>query len=319
MRTVLSTVGFVVLLAGCHRTPERAAAPERPPVNVQRVELKLQRVPDIHEAVGTVRPTVSANVSAKVMATIEKIHVRPGDKVVAGQRLVELDDRDLRAEYDRAKADFDRFKTLLDRAVATRAEFDAMQSRFRIAEASLSYAILSAPFDGLVAQKLCDVGDLATPGRTLFVVEQPGHFRLEASVPERYAGALVLGKNVEVAIDALGCRCSGPIGEIIPAADPASRSFLIKINLKDGGPLKSGLFGRALLPVGEREVLFAPKSAIHERGQLTFVYVAADGRARMRLLRTGKTDTDKVEVLSGLEPGESVLVGEVADGQRVQP
>jgi RND family efflux transporter MFP subunit len=313
-------VAIVLLLAGCGHRAERAATEPLPAAKVQTALVAALKLPDLHEIVGTVRPTLAANVSPKVMATIQKIHVKPGDTVTNGQVLAELDDRDLRAEFDRAKADYERFKVLVEKGVATRSEFDATQSRFRIAEANLSYANLNAPFPGLVAQKLCDVGDLASPGKMLFVIEQPTHFRLEANVPERFAGNLAIGQTVEVAIDALNGRCAGPIDEIIPAADPASRSFLIKINLKGDKPLKSGLFGRASLPVGERTALVVPKNAVRERGQLTFVFVVAEGRAQMRLIRTGKEMADGIEVLSGVQAGEIVVVsGTVADGQQVQP
>ena len=317
MKTLLTLpVSFAILwLTGCHRA-DRQPVTELPAATVQTAPVTLARVPDFQEIAGTVRPKLSANVAAKVTGAILKVHALPGAMVKAGDVLAEIDDRELRAEFDRAKSDFERFQALLEKSVATRAEFDAMQSRFRVAEASLSYAKLNAPFDGIVAQKLCDVGDLATPGKPLFILEQVGNFRLEANVPERFAGALKLGQEMDVVIEALNGRCRGPISEIIPAADPASRSFLIKIDLKGDKPLKSGLFGRTLLPVGEREAIQVPAAAVHERGQLTFVYVVADGRAQMRLIRPGKPG----EVLSGLQAGEQVVVaGNVADGQRVQP
>jgi RND family efflux transporter MFP subunit len=315
----IASIVFTVALASCGRGHKPPATPDLPAASVKTTVVAAQKLPDLHEVVGTVRPTLSANVSPKVMATIQKIHVKPGDAVTNGQSLAELDDRDLRAEYDRAKADFERFSALVEKGVATRAEFDATQSRFKIAEANLSYAKLNAPFAGIVAQKLCDVGDLATPGKMLFVIEQPTQFRLEANAPERFAGNLAIGQTVAVVIDALGGHCTGPIDEIIPAADPASRSFLIKINLKGDKPLKSGLFGRASLPVGERTTLVVPKTAVRERGQLTFVFVVTGGRAQMRLIRTGKDTTDGIEVLSGVAAGEAVVVeGEVADGQRIQ-
>jgi len=313
---VSGALASVLLLAGCHRAEQPKTPADLPPVTVQTAAVTVTNVPDLHEIVGTVRPALSASVAAKVTAVMLKVHAQPGAAVKAGDVLAELDDRELRAEYDRAKADYERFKELLAKQVAPQADFDAAQSRYRVAEANLSHAKLLAPFDGIVAQKLADVGDLATPGKPLFVLEQVGRFRLEANVPERFAGNLKLGQELDVVIEALNGRCRGPISEIIPAADPASRSFLIKIALPADAPLKSGLFGRALLPVGVRAAVLVPAAAIHERGQLTFVYVVANGRAQMRLIRTGKPG----EVLSGLEAGEQVVVaGTVADGQRVQP
>ncbi len=307
------------LLFGCGPKQERAED-NRPAVKVQTLTAALKSVPDIHEVVGTVRPKLAATVSAKVMASIEQIPVTAGDTVTAGQLLAKLDDRDLRAEFERAQADYNRFKALLDKQAATRAEFDAVQSRYRVAETALSYATLTAPFTGVVAQKLCDAGDMAAPGKPLFVIEQAGAFRLEAQVPDRFAEAVVVGKSANVVVDATGEKCAGPIAEVVPAADPATRSFLVKIDLDCRQPLRSGMFGRAQLLIGERTAIFVPKSALHERGQLTYLFVVTDGQAQMRLVKPGKEYLDAVEILSGLEPGEKVVVraeAELNDGARV--
>jgi RND family efflux transporter MFP subunit len=295
---------------------KQKSAVELPAAKVETIEANLQRTPDIFEVVGTVRPKVYAEVSAKITAAILEIPVKAGDAIGTGQLLAKLDGRDLQAEFDRAKADFDRYKTLLGQQAATPAEFETVQSRFRVAEAALSYAQITAPFDGVVVRKLCDVGDLASPGKSLFVVEQPFEYRLDANVPERYP--VSVGQKMYVVIDATGEKCEGTVGEVVPAADPASRSFLVKINLQCRQGLKTGMFGRAQLMLGERFAMFVPKNAVHERGQLTYVFVADTGHARMRLVKTGKSYLDAVEILSGLQSGERVIVaGEVADGQPV--
>ena len=309
-----------LLQASCGR--HEAAGPGGPAVKVQTMEVQLQRAPEVYESVGTVRAKLTATVSAKVMATIREIPVKAGDPVRAGDELAKLDDRDLRAEYERARADYERFKNLLEKEAATRAEFDAVQSRYRVAEANLSYASIVAPFDGVVGQKLCDVGDLTSPGKALFLVEQPAVFRLEAQVPERFAGVVGVGKSVHVIIDATGEKCDGLVAEVNPVADPASRSFLAKIDLDCRQPLKSGMFGRAQWIVGERAGMFLPKAAVHERGQLTYVLVAGEGRAQMRLVKPGQEYLDLVEILSGLQPGDRVILsaeGELNDGQKISP
>ena len=155
----------------------------------------------------------------------------------------------------------------------------------------------------------------------MFVVEQTNEYRLEAHVPERFA-AVGVGKSVHVIIDATSEKCTGIIGESEPSADPASRGFLVKIDLQCRQPVQSGMFGRAQLLTGERPALFVNKSAVHQRGQLTYVFVVADGWAQMRLVKTGKEYLDAVEILSGLQAGERVVVGseqEIVDGQRVSP
>jgi len=306
-------------LAGCGHKNDVARTPPHA-VAVQTLVVDLQHTPEIHEVAGTVRPKLAATVSAKVMATIKEITVKAGDPVTAGQLLAQLDDRELVAEFDRAKAEFERVKALLEQNVAARSEFDAVNARYRVAEAALSDARVAAPFDGVVANKLCDVGDLAAPNKPLFVLEQQDAYRLEARVPERYAAAGAVGKSVHVVIDATGEKCTGTIGESEPAADAVSRSFLVKIDLQCRQPVKSGMFGRAQLLIGERPALFVNKSVVHRNGQLTYLFVAADGRAQMRLVKPGKTYLDLVEILSGIDPGERVIVsaqGNLGDGQPI--
>jgi RND family efflux transporter MFP subunit len=322
MRIRVFIIGVCTLgvSVGCGR--HEATAPGGPAMKVQTMEAQLQRAPEIYESAGTVRAKQTAIISAKVMATILEIPVKPGDSVRAGDELAKLDDRDLRAEYERAKADYERFRNLLEKEAATRAEFDAVESRYRVAEANLSHASIVAPFGGVVGQKSCDVGDLTSPGKALFIVEQPTEFRLETQVPERFASVVGVGKSVHVIIDATGEKCDGVVAEVNPVADAASRSFLAKIDLQCKQPLKTGMFGRAEWLVGERTRVFLPKAAVHERGQLTYVLVASEGRAEMRLVKPGQAYLDLVEILSGLQPGDNVIVnaeGELSDGQSISP
>ncbi|HTS19036.1 MAG TPA: efflux RND transporter periplasmic adaptor subunit [Verrucomicrobiae bacterium] len=317
-RTFMISLSALAVLSGCGR--QAPNEPEAPPVRVQTIEVRLQQAPELYESAGTVRAKLTATVAAKVLATIQQVSVQPGEPVHKGQELAKLDNRDLRAEFERAKADFDRAKALLDSQAETPAEFDAVQSRYRVAAANLSYANITAPFDGVVGQKLCNAGDLASPGKPLFVVEQPTDFRLETQAPERFASLVHTGQAVRVAIDATGERCDGAVAEIDPVGDPSSHSFLVKIDLSCKQGLKSGMFGRAQLPVGEQPRLFVPRASVHEQGQLTFVYVAADGRANLRLVKTGKQHDDLIELLSGIDPGEQVVVsagGELNDQQKI--
>jgi RND family efflux transporter MFP subunit len=308
------------LVAGCGHKSE-TGGPKTPAVPVHVLRVDLQQTPDVYEVVGTVRPKVSATVSAKVMATIEQIPVKAGDTVKAGDLLARLDDRELRAESDRAKSDYDRVKSLLEQQIIAQSEFDQVNARYRVAQAALSYARVTAPFDGVVASKQCDVGDLTAPNKPLFTIEQTNAFRLEARVPERFAAAATAGKSVHVIIDATGEKCTGVIDESEPSADAVSRGFLVKIDLQCRQPVQSGMFGRAQLLVGERPALFVNRSGVHQRGQLTYLFIAADGHAQMRLVKTGKEYLDAVEILAGLQAGERVITsanGELADGSAIQ-
>ncbi len=320
MGRYLTVLALGSALVGCGRGTEHHRTREAPSVKVETVTVDAQRTPDIVDVTGTIRAVKTATVSARVLAVVEKVHVNVGDVVGTGMVLAELDERELRAEYERARLDFERMKVLLEKQAATKAEFDAAQARYRVAETALSHAKIRALFDGLVTRKWCEPGDMAAPGKPLFEMEQPTAFRFEAEVPERHRNVVNVGKAVHVVVDATGEKCVGKVGEVSPVADASSRSFTAKIDLNCRLPVQSGQFGRAELIVGERFGMFVTRGAVHRRGQLTFVYVVEESRARMRLVRTGREYLDLVEIVSGLERGERVVTrsdGYLVDGQRV--
>lgn len=186
-------------------------------------------------------------------------------------------------------------------------------------EILLGYTRITAPFAGLVTSKRVEVGDLATPGTPLFTVEGGG-YRLEADVPESEVGWVKRDSRIRVVVDALGGQLAGRVAEIVPAADPRTRTLIVKIDHPSGTPVQSGLSGRAWFPTGARQALLIPAAALMERGQLRYVFVVEKGMARLRLVTTGQADGDRVEVLSGLQPGDRVVtrgMDRLADGDPV--
>jgi RND family efflux transporter MFP subunit len=164
-------------------------------------------------------------------------------------------------------------------------------------------------------------GDLAVPGQPLLVLDDFRAYRLEAEVGESAIGRVRMGQRVPVTLDALGRTLEGRVAEIIPAADPASRTVTVKLELPADADLRSGLFGRAHFLVGERQALTVPLSALVERGQLTGVYVV-DPRsvARFRLVTAGERRAGRAEILSGLAAGERIAgdgTERLSDGVRV--
>jgi RND family efflux transporter MFP subunit len=184
--------------------------------------------------------------------------------------------------------------------------------------------------NGVVTSKQAEVGLLAAPGVPLLTLEDPSRYRLEASVEESMLKRVRLGTPVQISIDALGPQeLSGKVTEVIPTSDPASRSFTVKIDLAEekgryGNPpaLRSGLYGRARFSVGQKEMIQIPQKTLLQQGQLVGVFVVDSSNvARLRLIKTGKRYGDQVEVLSGLNDGERLLVEgmeKVREGDRVQ-
>lgn len=283
---------------------------------------------------GTVRAEQAAVLMARVPGVVARIAATPGATVAAGAVLVEIDARELAAARDQAKAqaalaaaDFERVRRLAAQGTASQAEFDAAQARAAgsaaaaaQAEVVLSYTSLAAPFAGVVVRRHAELGDMLVPGRAVVELEDPATLRLAVEVPESLAARLAPGASFAVQVPAAGFAGDAPVVEVVPAADPVTRSVLVKLALPSGAPgLRSGQFGRVGVPVAEGRVLAVPATAVVRRGQLDAVYVVADGVARLRLVRLGTALGEAVAVRAGLSAGELVAVdpANLRDGQAV--
>jgi len=294
----------------------------------------------IEEVVGTLKAATRTVVSAKVLATIEEITVAAGDEVSAGQTLVRLASDELTARLRQAEgtldsaiasrteadAAFQRATQLRERNVITQAEFDqrtAQANRARAeveraeqavneAQVLLSFATIHAPTSGRVVDRLAEPGDTAIPGEPLLIVYDATSLRLEAPVSERLAVALKVGQTLGVHIDALDRDVEATVDEIVPQAEAPSRSFLVKAALPRADDLYEGMFGRLRIPGGTRRHLCLPTGALERVGQLEFVRVVrSDGSLERRLIKTGRLGRpDRIEVLSGLEEGDRVVLRE---------
>jgi len=236
-----------------------------------------------------------------------------------------------RARHEVADAEAERSKRMLQSLLARRrmalARIDQARADVSGSQVYSSFTRIAAPINGVVVSRQADVGYMAAPGTPLLTIESGGDYRLEAAVQESQINKIHLGNQVRVQIDALGQQeLAGTVVEIVPAADPASRTYLVKISIATPGGnqqiIRSGLYGKARFVTGQIQVITIPRKAVVERGQLTSVYVVdRSGIARMRLVKTGKSYSDRVEVLSGLGEGEQIVVDggtAVNDGSRVR-
>lgn len=215
-------------------------------------------------------------------------------------------------EYDEASARLKAAQAALDMACARRTQLDAkmaqVEQEVRAAGIQHGYSEIKAPFSGTIITKSVDPGTLAVPGAPLFTIERIGAYRLEVSVEESRLSLTRVGKTVSVTIDGIGRTFSARVAEVVPSVDPAARTGTVKIDLPSLPDLRSGLFGKALFDTGGRKVLTVPSAGVMERGQLQSVYVAENGIAHTRLVTTGTRGKDQVEVLSGLNQGDRVIV-----------
>ncbi|MCW0217377.1 MAG: efflux RND transporter periplasmic adaptor subunit [Prosthecobacter sp.] len=323
------------MLASCGKhEPAHSITPQLPSVAVKVQAAKLEPHIAVEEVVGTVRSKLRAMIEAKVSGRVLEYTATPGEMVKKGDLLARLDAQEIQAKVDQAKAvldqaerDFERQKQLLTANATTRQEYDAANARVKVAVAGLSeaetmmsYARVTAPFDGVVTRKLADVGDLAMPGKSLLEIEAPTALRFEADLPEAILDRIQMGAKMQVKVASVAAPLEAIVSEIAPVADPVSRTFQVKLDLPTAEGLRTGQFGRVSVPVAEVQLLLIPQIAVMKRGQMELLFVVKDGHASLRLVKTGKLIPPLVEVLSGLEVGEQVVINDVVkltDGQPV--
>ncbi len=336
----LATAGIALVLTfaltACHQEQSAAVKEELPAVSVTTIELKAKPATRFELLPGTVVARQQARLEAKVTGRVTTIHVEPGAMVKEGQVLVEISAPEIAARVEQAGAALDlaeknhlRTTRLFERQAATRSELDAAiaqleQGKAAVAEADslLAYTRVKSPFTGVVASKQVDIGDLASPGRALMTIESPDQKQFAADVPESLLTGIKMGAEHQLVPGGSASQITVKVAEINPAGDPGSRSWLVKWDLPAVEKLRSGAYGQVQIATGESSGLMIPASAIVNRGQLEQVHVVADGRAVLRLIKTGERVGDELRVLAGLEPGERLVTspaGTVQDGQRVTP
>ncbi len=300
-------------------------------VTVAAVERGLAA--DLVYATGYVEPEHPVIVSSRVTAPVAAVLVREGDRVAAGQALVRLDASEQQALLAQARADA-QAKTLNERRVATlfgqgwvtaaandtaRATGQAARAQVAALEARLDQMTVRAGISGVVLKRDVEPGDLAVPGKTLIQLGDPAQVRVTATVDERDIVRVHPGQVALLSTDALpGKVIRGRVREITPGGDPGQRAFRVRIALDPGTSLPFGLTLEINVVTREHDkALLVPAGALAE-GK---VWLVRDGRAVQVPVRTGITGTEKVEVLSGLKAGDSVIVNPpegLEDGGRVR-
>jgi membrane fusion protein (multidrug efflux system) len=296
--------------------------------------------PLIERAAGTLRAKVETVISPLISATISSIAVWAGDEVQPGDVLVDLDARELKSRVDQAHQTVVSARAMLtqtekeakrvqrifkaDPGAISKAERDRIQtalstSRARLESArryedetrtALSHSKLTSPIAGRIVERYADPGDTARPGVPVLRLYNPDTLRLETSVRESVASKLKENQRLIAEIDALDKRYEGVVDEIVPSADPGSRTFLVKVSLIGDSGLYPGMFGRLLIPIGKIDKMYLPIAAVTQVGQLDFVIVKTEQGAVRRYVRLGPRGSDeRVEVVSGLKAGEQILVG----------
>jgi RND family efflux transporter MFP subunit len=336
---VLGLAALAWIAAACGGE-EPAALPEAgaQPVAVETAEARLASVDQVTRATGSVEPWRRTSPGTKILGRVQEVPVREGDRVEKDGLLARLESRDLEAAMEGARAaiamaeaslenadaQHRRMEELHRRGSATDKNLEDARAAHRSAEAALQraraeltaarvtleYAAILSPIGGRVVARNVEVGDMALPGQPMFTVEDLSRAKIVVQVPESQVADLGRGDPAWIEVDVLGREFPARVDRVMPAGDPRSRTFDVKLVVDNPERLlKSGMFVRARFPRGSRDVLRVPETSIVTRGQLRGLFViAADGAARLRWVQPGRAEAGQVEILSGLAPGERYVV-----------
>ncbi len=335
----IALITAAVTAAACGGAPAPApgaAAAARPARNVSVAVVGTADAVAL-DVPGTVQARQRAALSARIQASVVELPLREGQRVEAGAVVARLGDEALRAAVQAAEAgaraaeaDRQRFEALAATGAATPREKEMSETRAAAAAAAvsaardaLSYAVLRAPFAGVVAQRPARLGDVVGPGQTVIVVEGQGALEVVASVPARAAAGLAVGQRLNLRVDGRADAVGVRVATVAPAADPVTHRVEVKADLEPGSGVRSGAFARLELPVAGAGSgparLTIPANALFERGGLVGAFVAEGDVARLRWVAVGARSDERVEVRAGLAAGERVIVQPegLADGDRI--
>ena len=340
----LSILGLILILLfmlgiiGTEKTPPGNTALNKPTIdnNTQTAQVQRQVLNDSFSWPGTVKSRSEINIAPRITARIVSIKVKAGDQVLKGDVIARLDPEAQRshersaqaalsaaqANAKRAAADAQRIKNLYAKEAATKESYDHTIAQYQIAkaqvaaaksalkESKISYAdtILKAPFDGTIVQRLKQPGDMGLAGAPIVAMHNASALRLEAAVPTHCARHIHLGDQVSVKIETLDQHFTAEIDEIVPEVDPATRTILIKASLPISTGLQPGLFGWLDQACSQHEGLIIPATAVRKIGQLEVVKVLINEQPQTRQVRTGEHYGQNVEIQSGLNEGEMVII-----------
>ena len=294
------------------------------------VVVQPHRVDLAFPAESLVEAVQQTTVATQIAGRVLEVRADAGQRVARGDLLMRIDAREAaeaaraaEAQFANAKLNYERQRQLKEQKFVSqavvdkaKADFDAAAANRSAAGASQSHASIVAPITGVIARRHAELGDLATPGRPLFTLYEPGALRVTASVPQYRLSDVRGVKTARVEFPELGKWVDATAVQVLPTVDPATHSAQVRVMLPAQIEATPGMFARVHFVTGEADKLTVPAAAVVRRGEVAAVYVqGADGRLGLRQLRLGDAvGRGEIEVLAGLAAGERVVTDPVKAG-----
>lgn len=334
----IAALAIVAASCGEKETKHTAVAPKKVVATIATANLK--EYPVVHSFSGKLEADKQSNLSTRIMGQISKVYVKTGQKVNKGQLLIQIRNQDILAKkaqveaskvevtsaYESAEKDMKRYEALHKSNSASDKEMEDMNTRYKMAKAQLDaveqmekevdenmrYASIRAPYSGIVTSRFIEEGDLANPGMPLLSMESKSQWKVIARIPEANIAQVNLNDKVKLNFKAADKVFDGQIIEINPSTNNTGNQYQAKIlvTVPEGctARLYSGMYADVLFEYGTQEIILVPQKSLIHKGQLVGLYaVSQSGNALLRWVKTGKTNGDNIEILSGLSNGEKYI------------
>lgn len=323
-------------MSGCQQEAQETDKPKAQVIQAQVAQVQLGTIPLTAVVPGTVVPDQRARIASRLMGYIKDLKVKVGQTVTQGEVLFKIDSSDIssqiaqaQAGYQQAQAaltdaklDFDRFEKLFKEDSVSKQQFDKIRLQYSVAQENLAaaksgldqarsqlkYANVTAPFSGVVVEKMAVAGDLAAPGNPILSIENLSSLSVQTQVSGELFAKLRNGDTAQVMVDGQAKPMVGTIYTLVGAADPRSRTHTVKLSLPAVNNINSGTFARVSFTRGERQTLMIPKTAVVTRAGIEGVFVVDEGKAFFHMVRTGVEIGDEIEIQSGLALGENIVI-----------
>jgi len=334
------------------RPASRSAAPLA--VDVETIRIARGAIQPHVSAPGSIVARRVSRIGTEMRGRIEQVFVDEGDRIATGDPLFQVDRKPYevalrqaeaglavaRSERRQIEADLRRLDELHKKAIVSVDERDRMRTNVAVARAretqaaesvamaqhNLDRTLVTAPFGGSIAARLVDEGTtaLAQPQTIVVVLHETAELEAEANIPESQLAVVQPGDPALVHVEGRGAPIETEVASVGDTIDAATHTYRVRMRVPNADHrLKAGVFARIdILPREQREVLLVPRGSVRSEAGHTRVLVVRDGRAEAVPVRLGISSGSHAEVLSGLELGSEVIVGEsareIAPGMRVR-
>jgi RND family efflux transporter MFP subunit len=329
-------VASTVLSACGDKAKEQPVAQLGATVQATVMKVESASLTLVATAPGSVIAQQQAMISSRLMGFLREISVQEGQHVAVGQKLFAVDPTDIQGQMAMAKAglsqaeaamgdaksDYERFGALYKDQAIPKMQWDKIRLQYQVvqqqvsmaragfdtASAQMKYATVTAPFAGVITQKMANAGAMAAPGQPVLMLENTDRLQVQTSVADDVYAQLKLGTAVAIQAGGQGADIVGKVANLVPSADPITHTHLVKIDLPKDTGLRSGSFVQVAFAMGQRDGIRLPAAAVLTRAGITGVFVVdAQGLATYRMVRVGAASAGQVEILAGLNPGDQVV------------